>query len=36
MQSFTPNPPDSALYEASYQKYKNLLEMQPQLQQAMS
>jgi sugar (pentulose or hexulose) kinase len=36
MQSFTPNPPDSALYDASYEKYQKLLELQPQLQQAMS
>jgi sugar (pentulose or hexulose) kinase len=36
MQSFHPYPPDSALYELSFQKYQNLLELQPKLQQALS
>ncbi|KAL3925239.1 MAG: hypothetical protein SGARI_005879 [Bacillariaceae sp.] len=35
-QSFTPNPRNSAQYQASYAKYQSLLKLQPQLQQAMN
>ncbi|KAG7347955.1 sugar kinase [Nitzschia inconspicua] len=36
MQSFSPYPPDSAIYQTSYRKYDQLLKLQPELQQLMN
>jgi sugar (pentulose or hexulose) kinase len=34
-QSFTPYPPDSAIYQTSYERYQKLLNLQPDLQQVL-
>jgi sugar (pentulose or hexulose) kinase len=36
MQTFSPYPPDSAIYQSSYQKYEKLLKLQPELQRVMN